>query len=320
LVTLTIYKGVISLPKLKFDENIKLYAVELYENGLSAPQVASRIGANEATIRQWVKDRGMATRIGSPPTKFSEEIIRKIISMYSLGMYTSEIDAVLNLKRGVAAYLLRKNGVCLRHRGPKSKIYNEDYFDIIDTEEKAYFLGWIVADGNISITNNQYCLKLHIGIEDKELIDKFLYAIQSTNKTKIKEGIHTSYYVSLTSVHMCKTLMNLGIVPGKSGKEVFPTQIPGTLYKHFIRGIFDGDGITDVKRKRSGFVGSENIVSNIMDVIGIKLNMIRNKKNENIFYYLGGKKYSKILYEFLYNDATIWLNRKRQRMDAICFK
>jgi hypothetical protein len=311
---------VISLPKLKFDESIKLNAVELYRSGLSAPQVASRIGANEATIRQWVKDSGMGTRVGAPPTKFSKEVIEKITSMYSSGMYTSDIDAGLNLKRGISAYLLRKNGVCLNHRGPKSKISREDYFDVIDTKEKVYFLGWIVADGNISITNNQYCLKLHIGIDDKELIDKFLLAIQSTNKTKIKEGTHTSYYVSLTSVHMCKTLMNLGVVPGKSGREVFPKQIPKPLYSHFIRGVFDGDGITDVKRKRSGFVGCEDIVSNIMGVIGIKLTIFKNKKNKNIFYYLGGKKYSKILYEFLYNDATIWLNRKRQRMDAICFK
>lgn len=74
----------------------------------------------------------------------------------------------------------------MRHRGIKSKIGREDFFDIIDSEEKAYFLGFIVADGNVSIYNNQYSLKIHVSMIDKEVIDKFLHYIESDNKTNIR--------------------------------------------------------------------------------------------------------------------------------------
>lgn len=241
--------------------------------------------------------------------------------MYTSGLNTPEIDKELNLKRGIASHLLRKNNIKLRHRGTKSKIGNEDFFDIIDNEEKAYYLGWIIADGNISITKGQHSLKIHIALRDKEIIDKFLMAIDSSNKTKIKQGEHPSYYVSLTSIHMCNALMKLGVVPRKSGKEVFPAQIPNELCHHLIRGIFDGDGITDIIGKRSGFVGSKNIIDNILKNIDETNRTInQNKKNNDIYYFLGGKKFSRKLYDYMHGDAKVWLSRKRQRLEQVCFE
>lgn len=171
---------------------------------------------------------------------------------------------MLNLKRGIVSYLLRKNGVDLKHRGTKSQIGFEKFFDKIDSCEKAYYLGWIMADGNVSINNSQYSLKIHISYNDKELIDNFLDVNKSTNKTKIKNGIHMSYYVSLTSKHMCESLMKYGVVPNKSGKENFPSDILKEFKRNFIRGVFDGDGITDIKCFRSGFVGGYNLVNSIL--------------------------------------------------------
>ena len=60
-------------------------------------------------------------------------------------------------------------------------IGREDYFDCIDSFDKAYYLGWIMADGNVSITNGQYSLKIHIAIKDKELIDNFFEKYSSIN-------------------------------------------------------------------------------------------------------------------------------------------
>lgn len=306
----------------KYAEEIKSRAVELYMSGLPAIQVAEVIGANEATIRGWLKSRGIELKNGSYyVTKYSDEIINEAIKMYNDGFYTTEIDNALGLKRGIAASLLKRKGIELRHRGPKSKIKKEDFFDKIDTEEKAYFLGWLMADGNISINEGQYSLKIHIAIKDRELIDKFLLCIGSDNKTKIKEGKNTSYYVSLSSVHMCKSLMNLGMLPRKSGKETFPQVIPKEVYRHFMRGVFDGDGITDISRNRSGFVGSKEMLNTILKLLNDSdRKIIQNKKNLSIYYFLGGKKFSKKLYSYLYNDANIWLNRKRERLEKICFE
>ncbi len=300
---------------------VKNKAFDLYNQGLSAASISKVNGVNEATIRTWLKKAQIDIRVGGYYNKkYSDEFILKIRDLYEAGLNTPTIDKLLNLRRGAASELLRNIGYPLNHRGPKSLIEYENYFDVIDTEEKAYFLGWIIADGNISIYNNQYSLKLHIAYIDKEIIDKFLQAIHSTNKTKEKEGLHNSYYVSLTSKHMCKTLMSYGILPQKSGKEVFPKEIPEHLIRHLIRGIFDGDGITDIVRNRSGFVGSKNIITNILQILNKnEIKVIQNKKNNNIYYFLGGKKFSRYLFEFMYSDATIWLSRKKERLHKICF-
>lgn len=306
-----------------YPDKLKQEAISLYKQGLSANKVAIEIGINEATVRNWLKSSDITLRDGSTyNVKHNTDTINQIMKLYSDGMYTTTIEKELNLKRGVASYILRKNGIELRHRGPKSKIGHEDFFDIIDNEVKAYFLGWIMADGNISINNGQYSLKFHISIEDKELIDKFKLYINSTNKASIKQDKYCSYYISLTSIHMCQSLIKLGVIPNKSGKEVFPRNIPRSLYAHFIRGVFDGDGITCVgKSPRSGFVGSKDMLSNIIEIVNTPdRKLIQNKNNEDIYYFLGGKNFSRKLYEFLYKDSTIWLQRKRERLENICFE
>lgn len=195
-------------------------------------------------------------------------------------------------------------------------IGKEDFFDKIDTEEKAYFLGYIMADGNVSITNNQYSLKFHISIQDREIVDKFLVAINSSNKTKIRMDTK-SFYVSLTSVHMCKRLIELGVIPQKTAKEIIPSEVPSNLLHHFIRGVFDGDGITDISKKRSGFVGSVNMITDILNILNENLTVFKAGKNGRVVYFLGGKKFSKKLYDYLYNQSTVWLERKRSRLEFI---
>lgn len=298
-------------------QDIKNRAVELYKSGISAKCVANNIGYNEATVRSWLKEYKIDIRKGGIYNeKYSSETINKVIDLYRTGLYTTDIDSILNLRKGVSQYLLNKSNVTLRHRGPKSKIGNENYFDLIDSEEKAYFLGYIMADGNVSIINSQYSLKIHIAIQDRDIVDKFLKAINSSNKTKVKLNSN-SYYVSLTSVHMCKGLIDLGVIPNKTGKEYISKDIPKDLIRHYVRGVFDGDGITDISRKRSGFVGSINIINNILEILNENLTTFRAGKNKKVVYFLGGKKFSKKLYDYLYEDSTIWLERKRARLEYI---
>lgn len=298
-------------------QDIKNKAIELYKSGISARCVADNIGYNEATVRSWLKECKVDIRKGGIYNeKYSIETINKIIELYRTGLYTTDIDSILGLRNGVSQYLLNKSNVMLRHRGLKSKIGNENYFDLIDTEEKAYFLGYIMADGNVSTINSQYSLKIHISIQDREIVDKFLKAINSSNKTKVKTNSN-SYYVSLTSVHMCKGLIELGVIPNKTGKELISKDIPKDLLNHYIRGFFDGDGITDISRKRSGFVGSVNIINNILEILNENLTTFEAGKNKKVVYFLGGKKFSKKLYDYLYRDSTIWLERKRARLEYI---
>lgn len=105
--------------------------------------------------------------------KTKEEVVRR----YTVDKLKSkDLAAIYNIPVGTVGEWVRKAGVA-RHRGPKSMIGNEDYFSIIDCEEKSYWLGWLMADGCISKYAGQKSIKLHISIKDKKIVDDFLSTI-----------------------------------------------------------------------------------------------------------------------------------------------
>ena len=302
----------------KYSQEIKNKATLLYSEGLSLRKVGQELNIPVSTVTEWIRQEGIMRKI-KPQADLNK--MNQAKDLYNQGFNTNEIAKKLNTNSGSVLKWLKSLNVEIRHRGPKSKIKNEDFFDIINTEEKAYFLGWIMADGCISIENGQYSLKLHISYNDKELIDNFLKVIESTNKTKYKpENGNGSYYVSLTSVHMVKSLIKLGVKPQKSGHEIIP-DIPENLISHFIRGYFDGDGITDVKQHRSGFISSYEVIDQIDSKLNInKKNLIQkhSKSVIDVYYILYGKNDSKKLFDYMYKNATIYLKRKYDRMNIIC--
>ena len=306
----------------KSTKEIREYAVSLYKQGNSAQRVANIVAFNEATIRKWLKDASIEIKHGGVfNKKYSNKISTSVLELYETGICTTQIDLLLNLRRGASVYILNKFNIKMRHRGPKSKIEKEDFFDEIDSEEKAYFLGFILADANVSVINGQYSLKFHIAYKDKEIIDKFLKTINSTNKKQHKKnGELESYYVSLTSVHMCKSLIKWGVIPQKTGKEEIHSDIlKNEFLRDFLRGYFDGDGITDISKKRSGFVGSEKIINQILEILDENLTTYFSGENKKVKYFLGGKKFSRKLYDYLYKDTNIFLSRKESRLKYIAF-
>lgn len=298
------------------DEKSKVY--ELYEKNIKTKEIAEITGVPESTLVRWCKRKGLS-RVKKMTNEELLKITPLVISLYEEGKYIDEVAAELKLTRGQVNHIISDKHGIARHRGPKSMIVKEDYFSEINTEEKAYYLGWIMADGNVSIHNNQYSLKIHISNKDRILIEKFMKAIESTNNILVKtnnEKGGDSCYVSLTSKRMIKDLISLGVKPNKSGKEIFP-DIPKKLNNHFIRGYFDGDGITCIKKiKRSGFVGGTEILNAIQKEIDIK-KTIRVANNSIASYFLIGRKDSEKLYEYLYDGATIWLERKKHRLEII---
>lgn len=204
-------------------------------------------------------------------------------------------------------------------KGPKTKFGNVSYFQNIDTEEKAYYLGYLMADGNVSIYNGQYCLKLSCRIEDREIIDGFLNAIQSKNQTSICTSNGRQYLrVSLSSVQTVKDLIKLGVIPRKSGFESIPN-IRQDLIRHFIRGFFDGDGTASVGKvhRRSGFTAPKKMCRDILTLVGINATITPCNTSVDKSYFLLGKKKSRILFDYLYTDCNVFLQRKRSKMETI---
>lgn len=140
------------------------------------------------------------------------------------------------------AYLARANVANRRN------VYtcNHDFFEKIDTEEKAYWLGFIAADG--SIVQDESVITIGLAIRDYDHIHRFKMAIQANNPIReYKARLNTldksyeSCSISITSRKMADDLKDKNVLHHKSKNEI-PPNIPSHLYRHFIRGFFDGDG------------------------------------------------------------------------------
>ena len=188
-------------------------------------------------------------------------------------------------------------------------------FEIIDTEEKAYWLGFLYADGSVGSKED----KIELGLAEKDLkhIEKFRDFMNITNKISYREKTK-SYRMSFRSAKCKQDLIDKGCIPKKSLILDFPNenQVPKHLIRHFIRGYFDGDGwFTNTESCfQIGIIGTENFINGF-------LNSIKNTNKDNKIFDVhrknGAKRYVFVVYDdvlnflnWIYKDSNIYLERK----------
>lgn len=219
-------------------------------------------------------------------------------------------------------WLLAKGYEIINKRASKS--FDITYFDNIDTEEKAYWLGFLFADGAITQYQHSYDIELGLKIEDKNHVEKFAKAVG-------KEYVNSkSTYRSrciLGSKHMFDTLCSYGCVPRKSLILKFPNKTIfkyESLIRHFIRGYVEGDGCLSYCDKKHTtpcirILGTEDFLNGIKEIFNSKNKLSLNSKDNEITKVLSftGKKAFGFA-NYLYQDATVYLDRKYDRYMEYC--
>lgn len=192
------------------------------------------------------------------------------------------------------------------------------FFENIDNEEKAYWLGFLYADGCIRKRKNNSAMILKI--KDIDHLKKFNISLNSDYPIKPVKNSNC-WYIGIYSRSMIDDLIINGCVPKKSLILEFPQKLDKKLYNHFIRGYFDGDGSISFNNKEYwrvvNIIGTYNFVYNIKLIL--EKNNIKNIgicKNSNI-YYLYIQSIDNILKfrDFIYKNANIYLNRKYNKFE-----
>ena len=223
--------------------------------------------------------------------------------------------------------------------------YNEKYFEVIDNEHKAYWLGFLYADGYVEPIYRKDKIKafrIEIGLcaEDKSHLEKLIKDIDSNVKIsernqRVGEKEYKTCRVRINNTKMCRDLINLGCTTRKSLTLSFPNTsiVPNEFVKDFIRGYFDGDGCISYSERNyidkrnnkeytqknivSSFIGTKDFLTKLIDVlleynIGFSFNKTANCGNACE---IRLTKHSGLLnlYHYIYDDATIFLDRKREK-------
>lgn len=197
----------------------------------------------------------------------------EITKLYQEGKTAKEISSLLGFKYHQPVYNYFKKMGWRRTGKTGKRIYkvNEDFFKCINTEEKAYILGFICADGHIEKDR----LNITVSIKDRDILEKIRHAMHSNHP--IKEVQRTNPYkktnrenlilseLMIGSVELVKPLFNMGLTTNKTytlNGDILK-YIPKYLIRDFLRGYFDGDGnVFFGRRYSSGYKYNINICGN----------------------------------------------------------
>lgn len=274
--------------------------------------------------------------------KYSVEIEQKIVEYYNNGIspYQMVKDIPeLNGKRPSVIYdVLKRLGIKSHKPTPLTEQQkknrrkynvNDDFFETINTEAKAYWLGFLYADGYVNTIENK--IGIALGIEDKNHLYKFKKSIGS--QSPVKEYIQTEGFnkgslysrIIVTSEKMKKDLIDKGVLENKTNVLVFPSynQVPKNLIRHFIRGYIDGDGSLTHSSVSNliKIIGTKEMLIGIQNELGTNVTLEQRYPERCVNNYsitIGGNTQVKRLLEFIYGNSTIYLERKYKRYREIC--
>ena len=215
--------------------------------------------------------------------------------------------------------------------------YNKDYFSEINSSEKAYWLGFLYADGCICRYYKNDKLKsmnieLSLGECDFHHLEKFRDCLESNvpiHERHIKQNDkeYTAYRLNICSTKMCYDLINLGCTPNKTFDVRFPSdEIVSKEYKRdWLRGFFDGDGcisITQMNNKPhivTTITGIEEMLKDISyfllseKILRKEPTYQKDKRSSACNIYIHGTDTNKEWLDYLYKDASIYLDRKYKK-------
>lgn len=295
-----------------------------YQSGMSISQLVKKYKTSKQTVNKIFQSHNVTKRIFFKTKKEEWPQIYKKYADENLtveqiaGEYGCTVQAIYNI---LSKFL---------SLGPyRDYAPNESFFSKIDTESKAYILGFIWADGHVRHKE----INIQLSAKDCDILEKIrdiiFVGIKPSFYTRAGKEIeisgkksyrNPSLALSIYSTKMVADLEKLGCGNGKSTHVNLPS-ISDSLFRHFLRGFFDGDGgfcirfrnetpdhaIDICVNKEFGKVLQEKI----KQLIGVNAGLYRDSKTEKLYHIkIGGKNQFQAFIKYIYKDSEIYLDRK----------
>ena len=300
--------------------SIEQKIIDLYNSNKSIVEIAKSVHKTPKNVSKILKSNNIQI-IDRQIALFLKKV-EPAISLYNQGYSVSKLVKELKVGQRQLLKYLRSNGINVINKQNICK-FDQNIFDNIDTEEKAYWLGFLFADGSIS--SSDYNIELSLQEKDKNHLEKYVKFLKHTNKNIIKyhrNKLGNSWRVTVTNKHLWNRLNELGCVPKKSCILKFPNDLNGFEIP-FIRGYFDGDGcISYVKNKihvspKCSMISTKEFLLEVQRILknnNIKSVIHKDKRWKNNTFVLElSQKESMLFIKLLYNNSTVYLNRKYNR-------
>lgn len=312
-------------PKLKLAlEELKYSSIEKVSDKYQIAQEVLKLAVsekNQSKLKQKIIDMAVQEYIDTP----------------ELDKSASFISNKYGINRKTLLKYLKDRGVDIIKTG-SAVHFNYNAFSKIDSEESAYWLGFMYADGFIESKGNG--VGLGVSIKDIEHMDKFCeflqypkgkYIVKSHqfgNKDTKNKNREEMYMVNtlIKNSTLWNDLNSKGCIPNKSliltfpNEEIFESK---ELIKHFIRGYCDGDGSLTWSNKEHTvpsicFVGTKTFLESLQNYLG--KGYLMQKPNCSEFTYRLSYTHTKAFNasKYMYENSNIYLNRKYNIYTKYC--
>lgn len=306
-------------------EDRKKQVIDHYHSGLCVDDIASLLRLSSQSIKHYLREFGISFGI-EPSPQYQLDILD-----YYYEHGTSATIEKYKVPQSTQVRWRKKWGLLPRDNRGKNRKYllNETFFEKINTEEKAYLLGLICADGNVYSN----IISIELKREDREHLQKISSIIDSSKP--IMDTIHfdkrTGVYtygskVSFISKNLAQQLRKYGVVENKS-LILDPNLhlIPESLQRHFWRGYIDGDGslfynnhLLKEPLPVLDLYGTLKTCIEFKQFLTLKLDIsLGGPWASNSVFRVGCQKIgeSSKVATFLYEKSTIYLDRKKKIAD-----
>lgn len=262
--------------------------------------------------------------------KYSKELEDKVIKLYlTERLSCTKIGKLISIQRQTVSNILKRRDIKVINYQNKLQV-RDNLFETISNEEDAYWLGFIYADGSI---NDRGRFELSLKSTDVEHLHKFAKYCGFTGKVtigvaKCNDKIHWRCRMGFGNQALKKKFNNLGVIARKGSTLKFPKFITDPdLIRHFIRGYIDGDGGLGIYHYSRGTcialyaTGTKDMLTNILFHLPIKTKATLRTKNleSNCFHFnIGGRLKAQAAIDYLYQNSTIYLDRKFEKYNEIC--
>jgi hypothetical protein len=199
---------------------------------------------------------------------------------------------------------------------------NQTLMDSIDTEEKAYWLGFFYADAYNKETTGQIIIELQE--RDKDHLHKCANFFGKPREPFLQlknKGKYRAYRLELNGRYLSNRLKEKGCHRAKSFTITFPQWLDENLTKHFVRGYFDGDGCIYIHQDQLGIeiISTQEMITSLSELlkinIDVKPRISHPERYTDNTYRLdfGGSRQVLRFCEWIYKDATVFLDRKHKK-------
>ena len=315
--------------------------VKKFESGASLAKLSKEYKLSANTIMKYLEVLGYERPLANPELKWFEDNKQLVIDLYNEHKSLTKVAKIIKADRNKLVKKLKDLEIEIDYSSNNLKTYDESFFEKIDTEEKAYWLGFIYADGCVKNHSKgkegrqlkKYSLGIELAEKDKDHLMKFAKTIclnfeESMLYSRERKiyydhlGEERSYKMNafqVSSKKIVEDLIKLGCVPNKTLTKTFPTYdiVPKELIGHFMRGYADGNGgVLSEKKAWTISTGSENFAKGFLKEINIQtksnLTYIQKVKDVNCWtFILGSGKTAIKVFDLMYNEkTTVYLERK----------